>query len=75
MDTKFLAFSWIGGIIGAWIIFGLSSAAIVGILGGGELEGADLFVSSLTNPTLIIISIVLATIFTPCCYCYGKDAA
>ncbi|MGY5879486.1 MAG: hypothetical protein RTV31_04500 [Candidatus Thorarchaeota archaeon] len=74
MDTKGLAIAWIVGIIGAWIIIGLASTAIVANLGGGESEGMDLLVSNLMDPTLITVSIILATIFTPCCYCYGKDS-
>jgi len=74
MNTKLIAITWIIGIIGAWIIIGLVSATLVGNLGGSEFEGADLFVSSFTHPTVIIYSIVLGTIFTPCCYCYGKDS-
>ncbi len=73
MNTKQLAIFWVIGIIGAWIIIGLAIMAITGNLGGSELAGPDLFVSTLTNPTVIIYSIVAGTIFTPCCYCYAKD--
>jgi len=73
VNTKYLAIVWVIGIIGAWIIIGLASWAIMGNLGGSELEGADLIVSNLTNPTIIMYSIIVGTIFTPCCYCYGKD--
>jgi len=75
MNTKHLAIFWVIGIIGAWIIIGLAIVAITGGLGGSELGGADLIVSTLTSPTVIMYSIVAGTIFTPCCYCYAEDAA
>ena len=73
MNTKRLAIYWVIGIIAAWIIIGLASFAIMGNLGGSESELPDLLMSTLTNPTIIMYSIVLGTIFTPCCYCYAKD--
>ena len=72
MRWKILAAIWIITVLSVLILGVLVEATIMSGINGSEIEGGELIMSYLTDPTRILTYVVIGTILTPCCYCYGK---
>jgi len=73
MKTRTIGILWIVCILFTWFLIAVVGAAVMSNTGAPEpLEGY--FMSGLTDPTIIFLSILVGSISTPCCYCYSRDS-
>ncbi|MHA1907172.1 MAG: hypothetical protein ACW98Y_07745 [Candidatus Thorarchaeota archaeon] len=72
MGWKLLVAVWIISILSIWIVGSLVGALFATEIQGSQIPAVELIMNNLTNPEYILIFIVLGSILTPCCYCYGK---
>ena len=66
MRGQTLVFVWIISVIAIYLVGALVMGAISSSFDG---NGVDLVRSSYTDPEYILLSVVLASVFTPFCYC------
>lgn len=72
MGWKQFGAIWIISVLSIWIVVSLVGATIESGLGTSEVEGTELIMTYLTDPMKILTYVVIGTILSPCCYCYGK---
>ena len=71
MRWKVYAAIWIITVLALWIFGSLILATIESGLGTSGIEDSEMIMTYLTNPMGILACVVIGTILSPCCYCYG----